>query len=67
MPITRKYAATPSRGVSCQTCPWAGTRWNGSGMLVKPCPECGSRVMFTIPWKGEVPATPEPLLISRAA
>jgi hypothetical protein len=60
MSIARKYAVTPSRGVSCQICPWSGTRWYGKGMLVKPCPECGSRVKFTVEWKGELPANAGP-------
>jgi hypothetical protein len=67
MSIQRKYAVTPSRGVSCQVCTWTGTRWHGRGMLVKPCPECGSRIKFTVAWKGELPATPDPKLMARAA
>ena len=63
----RQYAQTPRRAVRCQICAWVGTRWYGSGILVKPCPERGSRVKCAKSWPEEVPATLDGKLMGKAA
>ena len=52
----------PSREVKCQICPWRERRFFGRGILVKPCPECGSRMTFASSMFGDMPVTPDPKL-----
>jgi hypothetical protein len=61
---TRTY---PTRGVKCQICPYTKQRFFGRGLLVKPCPDCGSRMTFAQPWLGDFPVTPDPKLVLKAA
>src|SRR6267378_3668909 len=56
---TRVY---PTREVKCQICAFKQRKRFGRGLLVKPCPECGSRVTFAVPILGDMPVTPEPSL-----
>jgi len=58
---------TPRREVKCQICPWTAPRYYGKGLLVKPCPECGSRVTFAEHWPGDSPVTPDPQILVKAA
>jgi hypothetical protein len=58
----RTQSAQPSREVKCQICPWSERRYFGKGVLVKPCPDCGSRVTFAMVMVGDAPVTPEPKL-----
>jgi hypothetical protein len=53
------------REVKCQICPWHGSRYSGSGLLGKPCPECGSRTTFGTLQSGDMPVTPDPKLKTR--
>jgi len=53
------------REVKCQICDWKGSRYFGSGLLVKACPECGSRTTFASPHVGDMPVTPDPKLKTR--
>jgi endogenous inhibitor of DNA gyrase (YacG/DUF329 family) len=48
------------REVKCQICAWKGKRYFGTGLLTKPCPECGSRVTFAIWMFGDQPVTTDP-------
>lgn len=57
---------TPKRWIKCQICPWSASRYFGSGLLIKPCPKCGSRVTFKDSWLGDQPVTPDPKLVGRA-
>jgi hypothetical protein len=42
-------------------------RFFGKGLLVKPCPECGSRVTFAEVVSGDQPVTLDLKLMSKAA
>jgi hypothetical protein len=58
----------PTRKIKCQICSWAGTRWYGSkGILVDPCPQCGSLVTYAALWRGDMPVTVDPKLGAKAA
>ncbi|HXX18703.1 MAG TPA: hypothetical protein VEJ46_04825 [Candidatus Acidoferrum sp.] len=58
----------PKREVKCQICRWSGHRYYGAkGILVDPCPQCGSRVTYAAPQKGDMPATADPKLLAEAA
>lgn len=56
-----------TRAVKCQICHWQDKRSFGRGLLVKPCPACGSRIQFAEPWPGDPPATLDPKLALREA
>ena len=64
MKKTRTY---PSREVRCQVCTYRHRRFFGKGLLVKPCPKCGSRVRFAVAMPGDQPVTPDLKLIPKAA
>jgi NAD-dependent SIR2 family protein deacetylase len=58
----------PSRQVKCQKCEWkAIRRYGANGILVDPCPLCGSRVNYAAVWKGDQPVTQEAMPVSMAA
>lgn len=63
----RSQSSQPSREVKCQICPWRERRFFGKGILVKPCPECGSRVTFATLMLGDAAVTPDPKLKVKAA
>jgi len=63
----KKTTAYPSREVRCQLCPYRHRRFFGKGLLVKPCPECGSRVTFAEIVPRDQPVTPDPKLMAKAA
>jgi DNA-directed RNA polymerase subunit RPC12/RpoP len=64
MKRTRIY---PSREVKCQICSYRHRRFFGKGLLVRPCPVCGSRVTFAVAMPGDPPVTPDATLTARAA
>lgn len=52
--------AAATREIKCQKCSWAASRTYGAnGILVDPCPECGSRVTYVRVWEGDMPVTPD--------
>jgi len=53
------------REVKCQVCDWKGSRYFGSGLLVKPCPMCGGRTTFAARQVGDMPVTSDPRLKTR--
>jgi hypothetical protein len=54
----RKWRTNASRMVKCQCCPYQSRRWYGEkGILVDPCPRCGSRMTYYEHWKGDQPVT----------
>ena len=53
------------RKVKCQICSWQGLRYFGTGLLVRPCPECGSRTTFATPQLGDQPVTSDSGLKTR--
>jgi len=57
----------PSREVRCQICTYRHRRFFGKGLLVKPCPECGSRVTFAEIVPGDQPVTLDLKLMAKAA
>ena len=64
-PVTHSQ---PSRSVKCQICPWRAARYFGArGILVAPCPVCGSRVTYEKPWPSDAPVTLDPKLRVQAA
>jgi hypothetical protein len=50
------------RDIKCQICERKGKRYCGTGLLVKPCPECGSLTTFAIWMLGDQLVTPDPKL-----
>lgn len=63
----RSQSSQPSREVKCQMCLWRERRFFGKGILVKLCPECGSRVTFATVMFGDAPVKPDPKLEVKAA
>lgn len=56
------------REVKCQICAWRGPRYYGAkGILVDPCPQCGSRVTYASPHKGDMPVTADSKPLAEAA
>jgi hypothetical protein len=48
------------RKVKCQLCDYCAVRWYGAkGILVDPCPLCGSRMTYSEYRKGDQPVTQE--------
>jgi hypothetical protein len=45
-----------SRAVKCTVCPWIDNRACGRGILIDPCPQCGSKVWYETLWYGDCPA-----------
>ncbi len=64
MKKTRTYS---SREVRCQVCTYRHRRFFGKGLLVKPCPECGSRVTFAVAMQGDQPVTLDLKVMAKAA
>jgi hypothetical protein len=65
---TRQNRVTATRAVKCQCCPWWKSRAYGArGILVNPCPECGSRVEYAATYAGEQPVSLGPKLMAKAA
>jgi hypothetical protein len=58
---------TAKRAVKCQICQWRALRCFGKGLLVAPCPECGSRVTFAEHFVGDPPVTLDAKLRESAA
>jgi hypothetical protein len=42
-----------SRAVKCTVCPWIDNRACGRGILIDPCPQCGSKVWYETLWYGD--------------
>jgi len=62
-----KNRTYPTRAIACQVCPWRGTRYFGKGILVEPCPVCGSRVRFAVAMPSDPAVTIDIKLIAKAA
>lgn len=59
--------ARPNRKVKCQVCSFSEVRWYGEGILVAPCPKCGSRMTYAVWQPGDQPVKPDPKLAAVAA
>ena len=63
-----KARTVATRTVKCQICNWRGVRCYGAkGILVDPCPACGSRVTYASVHKDDQPVTADPKLQAVAA
>ena len=51
------------RKIKCQICDFKETRCSGlNGVLVDPCPKCGSRVTYAAHFDGDMPVILDPKL-----